>query len=394
VELTVARDRCAPNYFLKKAWRVFSIRRIPQPGKQLKSLALLSSFLFVAFTSGSAQSISVPDDPGSTAHCDYVIEQSVAKRDTLRTPKAMVGITQPETGLAEQMIVGVSQSVADIKRANIAMSLGRTNCNAYSADQEARKKLIFLLPATQQHVLENRLVLIQDAISKLNQMVAQNMKRVGAQNMTLPEVYPLQSAVLRLTSDRTSTLSGITSPYVPPQNPTPLKDLITQKRTTDHANQVNLVSMQKQDTWDVALSVGVHQELGPNSTPGITATGPYGSVNVTYNLGRSSINRHVDRSITKYDRWQESEFDDVEHQAGILKLQFEQIVAIQASQLDALNIQSAEVSRNLQALEGVDTDAAMAFRNQLNADGIVLHVDIDDVTFRIQTMKNLLAANF
>jgi hypothetical protein len=225
-------------------------------------------------------------------------------------------------------------------------------------------------------------------------MVAENMKRVGAQNMTLPEVYPLQSAVLRLTSDRTSTLSGITSPYIPPQSPLPLKELIAQKRRSDYANQKNLANMQKQNNWDVALSAGMHQQLGPNETPGVTTLGPYGSINVTYNLGSSSINKHLDKSVSKYDKWQESEFDDVAQQATILKVQFEQIIDIQKSQLDALNSQSSEINRNLHSLEGVDTDAAMAFRNQLSADRIVLNVDIDDATFRIQKLRDLLATNF
>lgn len=360
----------------------------------MKTLVILSSLLFVASTSGSAQSVSVPSDPGIAAHCEYVLEQAGAQRDQLRTPKAEVGVTQPETGLAPQLIVGATQSLSDLKKSKIAMSIGRTNCDLYSADEEARKKLAYLLPATQQQVLENRLVLIQNAIHQLNDMVAENMKRVGAQNMTLPEVYPLQSAVLRLTSDRTSTLSGITSPYIPPQNPTPLKELIEQKRRTDHANQKSLASMQKQENWDVSLSAGVHQQLGANSTPGITAMGPYGSINVTYNLGSRAINRHLDKSVSSYDKWQESEFDDVSHQSSILKVQFQQIMDIQNSQLTALNSQSAEVNRNLKVLESVDTDAAMAFRNQLSADRIVLKVDIDDATFRIQKLTEMLAVNF
>jgi hypothetical protein len=235
---------------------------------RLNNLVILSSFLFVASIPGLAQSAPIPNDPGSAAHCEYVLEQAVAQRNTLRTPKGEAGVTQPETGLAAQLVVGVSQSLSDIKKARIAMTIGRTDCESYSADAEARKKLYYLLPGTQRQVLENRLTLIQNAILKLNQMVAENMKRVGAQNMTRPEVYPLQSAVLRLTSDRTSTLSGITSPYIPPQNPTPLKDLVAQKRRSDYANQKNLASMQKQNNWDVALSVGVHQQLGANETTG------------------------------------------------------------------------------------------------------------------------------
>jgi hypothetical protein len=360
----------------------------------LKHLVILSSLLLVASTSGFAQSVSTPGDRGGAAHCEYVLEQAAAQRDLLRTPKAEVGITQPETGLAEQVVIGVSQSLSDLNRAKITMATAQTNCGSYTADEEARKKLLFLLPSTQQLVLENRLVLIQDAIRKLNQMLAENMKRVGAQNMTLPEVYPLQSAVLRLTSDRTSTLSGITSPYIPKQNPTPLKDLIAQDRRADHANEKNLANMQKQNTWDVALSVGMHQQLGANTTPGVQTAGPYGSVNATYNLGASAINRHLNKSVSDYDKWQKSEFEDVAHQSSILKVQFEQIAEIQKSQLVALNIQSAGTDRNLQALEGVDTDAAMAFRNQLSADQIVLKVDIDDATFRIQTLTELLAVNF
>jgi hypothetical protein len=360
----------------------------------LKLLLVLPSLIFVASLSGFAQSISVPSDGDGAAHCEYVSEQAIAQRDLLRTPKAEVGITQPETGLAEQVVVGASQSLADIKRASITMALGRTNCATYTADEEARKKLLFMLPSTQQQVLENRLSLIQAAIRELNEMVANNMKRVGAQNMTLPEVYPLQSAVLRLTSDRTSTLSGITSPYVPPQNPTPLKELIAQKRRSDYADEKNRARLQKQNTWDVALSVGMHQQIGANATPGVDTTGPYGSVNVTYNLGASSINRHLDKSVSKYDKWQESEFDEVTHQSSILKVQFEQIIEIQKSQLGSLKTQSAEIDRNLKALEGTDTDAAMAFRNQLSADQIVLRVDMDDATFRIQKLRELVAVNF
>jgi len=361
----------------------------------LKFLLIFPSLLFVASTSGFAQSISVASsDPGGAAHCEYVLEQAVAQRNLLRTPKAEVGFTQPETGLSEQVVIGAAQSLADIKRARVTMALGRTNCVSYSADEEARKKLLFLLPAAQQQVLENRLALIQVGIRKLNQMVADDMRRVGAQNMTLPEVYPLQSAVLRLTSDRTSTLSGITSPYIPPQNPTSLKELIAKKRQADYADEKNRATMQKQNTWDIELSGGVHQQLGANTTPGVETMGPYESVNLTYNLGASSINKHLDKSVSKYDKWQQSEFDDVTHQASILKVQFEQIIDIQRSQLDSLNAQSADTDRNLKALEGVDTDAAMAFRNQLSADQIVLKVDIDDATFRIQKLTELLAVNF
>lgn len=339
---------------------------------------------------GNAQT--VPAD--HVAHCDYVLEQGTAQRDLLRTPAITTGFTQPETGLAEQYVVGITESLANVKKAKIAMDVARTNCALYASTIEARQKLFFLLPTIEKDVLHNRLDLIEDAIKQLTQMIGETSKRVDAQDMTRQSVYPLQAAVLRLLVDRTSTLTGITTPYVPPQNPAPLKDLIAQKRTTDYANQKAVAHMQKQSNWDVLLNVGLHQQVGTTSTAGESAMGAYGTVTVSYNLASSRINKHLDKSVSSYDAWQDSEFDDVAHQAEILREQISQTISVQQSQLDSLKSQSQLLDSDLKPLEGVDTDVAIAFRNQLTADNLILKVDIGDVTFRLAKVRAALATNF
>lgn len=325
--------------------------------------------------------------------CKYVMDQAQAQRDLLRTPTAYSNLTQPDSGLSSEFVFGLTQSLSNEKKARITMEIARTNCDLYSASTEAQKKIYFALPSISQAVLQHRLRLIDKTIAELDQMIAEEMKKVEAQDMTRPAVYSLQAAKLHLVSDRTATLTSITSPYVPPQSDRPLHELVAEKRTFDLANQRAINRLQKQSSWDVSVTAGAFHQVGSSAVAGQSSSGLYGAFNVSYNLGGKSASRHLDRSLSAYDEWQKSQFDDVAYQAEILQRQILDTIAIQQSQLDALTQQAAEIDRNLQLIRDSDTVAATAFRNQLTADRLVLQVDRDDITFRIAQLKAFLQAN-
>jgi hypothetical protein len=330
----------------------------------------------------------------ASQHCQFVMEQATAQKELLETPTFNSGFTQPETGLPQQVLFGATQSLSNERKAGITTDVAQTNCDLYAATQEAHIKIFFALPQIRKDVLEYRLKLIRQTVHTLDDLIADNMKRVDAQNMTKQEIYSLQSAKLRLVADQTVTLLGITTPYVPPQSARPLKDLVADKKKSDVANQKALAHLQKQNNWDVSLSVGVHQQIGDSSSSLTTQTGPYGTVNISYNLASRSINKHLDKSLPVYGEWQDAEFDDVAHQADLLKKQLEESVTIEQSQLTALNEQADAIAQNLKSIENVDTNAALAFRNQLTADQLTIQIDIEDLNFQINELKDYLKSNF
>lgn len=357
----------------------------------MNRLRILFLFTLVA----AAQLVLAEDHKAEfESHCQFVRAQAAAERDLLRTPTANVEVTQPETGLAKQFAVGLSSSLANLKKAALVQKAALSDCDFYDAGTEAKEKLFFALPSIGKEVLQHRLSLIDQAMKNLDDLIARNMKFVAAQNLTRPAVYSLQAAKLRLITDRTATLTGITSPYVPQQSNVSLKDMIAEKRRKDVAHQADLAAVQRQSDWDVTVDAGFHLQIGDTNVPTASPNGPYATVSLSYNLAGRAINRNLRNSLDSYGHWQDSEFDDVAHQAELLRLQIVETINIQDNQLAELKKQAESVDEQLKSLEGLDTEAAMAFRNQLTADRIILDVNIGDATFRADALRRYLRNNF
>jgi len=348
---------------------------------------LAFAVIFLAPVSAFAQS------EAEIAYCKYVTEQAAGQRDLLRTPSALLGPIEPSTGTPPQLVIGVSDSLSDIMKSGLVMKAAKTNCDLYKATAEAQQHLIYALPRIEKDILRHRLDLIQAASDKLSALIADNMKLVEAQNLTRPALYALEGAKVRLDTSRTAALTGIASPYVPPLSDTPIKVLIRDKLAAEAVNLQANDKVEKQSSWDLKLSGGTHRQLS-SVAPRVSPFGAYGEFNLTYNLGRRGINRHIDQSEAAYVNWKQTQFDDVVNQAAILKHQITDTLEIEKTQLVILHGHDKEIDANLRSLEGVDTSNAIAFRNQLIADQMVLRVEIGDVEFRMSKLQEFLDANF
>ena len=341
-----------------------------------------------------ASSFAFADDPAEAAFCASITEQAKAQRDLLRTPSAVVGPIQPNTGTPPQMVFGITNSLADDRKASLTMSVARKTCELYTSSTEAQQHLLYALPSIEKDVLRHRLLLIDQTSTQLDTLIAENMKLVEAGNLARPTVYTLQGAKIRLDTSRTAALTGIASPYVPPLSNVPLRDLIAAKMESEVSAEDARTKLAKQEGWDVKLSVGAHQQISSTTTPGSTSSGAYGEVGITYNLSRHQVNRHLDNSTEAYRQWKEAQFDDVSNQSRILKQQMVDTVAIQSQQLEVLRAHEGDITTNLKLLDGIDTSAAITFRNELIADLLILRVDIGDVEFRMGRLQAFLAGNF
>lgn len=324
------------------------------------------------------------------AYCSYVMEQAEAQRDLLRTPLAFAGFTQPETGLPLQLVGGASLGLSAFRRSGLTMAVARKNCELYKATTVAQQDVQYAISNLEREALRNRLTLIDSALQSLGTLTEKTSKMVDAQNATRLMLFNLQTTRIKLEADRADTQSKISAIYVPPLSEKPLKELVAQKQNGEVSEQEALDKLTRQNNWDVALSVGVHQQVNP------VAYGPqpYGAVSLNYNLSSHWINKHLDRAVDSYDEWKKVQEGDVARNSELLRQQLLDGIAVQESRLKSLQQESSELDKNLHAIGEPDTSAALDFSNQLTAAQLLLQVERDDATFRLEHLHEYLAKNY
>ncbi len=354
-------------------------RRISHPF--LIAVLLLSISTFVA-----AQNL----ESDQKAYCVYLTEQAKAQSDFLRSPNALGGFTQPETGLPIQLLVGAQLSLSNLKKAGITLDAARRNCELYKASSDVLLSLQYALPAVEKDALTHRLLLIDGASQSLEVLIVKTTQMVEAQNMTRPMLVSLLSNRIKLDADRAETQSKIASLYVPQLSNQPLKLQVAAKQSSDNAEQRSLARLTRQNNWDVALTVGAHQQLNP------VANGfePYGEVSVTYNLGSHAIDKHLDRSVDAYSSWKKVQESDVERGMDVLHDQVQQTIIVQKNRIKSLQKETEEIEKNLKLVSDSDTSAALDFRNQLISTQLLLGIETGDASYRLDRLEDFVSKNF
>lgn len=327
----------------------------------------------------------------ASAYCAYVTEQAKAQSDLLRTPAGVAGLAQQETGLPAQVVAGATLSLSNVRKAGLTLDAARKNCDLYRASTEMQQRLQYAVPALEKEALEHRLVLIDQASASLNTLIAETGKMVAAQNMTRPMLWSLQTNTIKLDADRADTEAKIAALYVPPGlSNTPLKAELAAKEFGDVSEQRAQAKLAEQSNWDVALTVGAHQQIDPVEAN----VGPYGQITASYNFASRAIDRHLDRSVEAYAQWDKVKEGDAERGAEELRLQLQAAVQAQTDRLASLQQQTEEVTKNLQVVADADTSAALDYRNQLQSSNILLSIEVGDATFRLARLKEFIAVNF
>jgi hypothetical protein len=356
-------------------------------------VTLLISAAFAADTKdqpGKDQPSKDQPSKDQQAFCKYVTEQAAAQRELLMVPNAVAGVTQPNTGLPMQAVWGVSGSLSGVRKGVLTMEAARKNCELYSATSSAQQDVQYALPTLEKQALQHRLELIQQAAESLGALAASTSKMLEAQNMTRPMAFALQTSKIKLDADRADTQSKIVSLYTPPLSGRPVKELVAEKQNREANEQKALDKLSRQNDWDVALSVGAHQQI----SPWVDSRGAYGEVSISYNLASHAINKHLDQAADAYDDWKKVQEGDVVRNAEILRDQLVNGISVQDSRLKALQEEQKEIESNLQLVGSADTTAALDFRNQLTTAQLLLKIEIGDASFRFELLREFLRRNF
>lgn len=346
--------------------------------------------LFFAATMMAVPAAFAADQKDQEAYCRYVTEQAAAQRDLLRTPNAVAGVTQPNTGLPTQSVWGVSGSLSEVRKAGLTMEAARKECALYAATSSAQQDIQYALPKLEKQALQHRLELIQQAATSLENLASTTGKMLDAQNMTRPMAFALQTTKIKLEADQADTQSKVAAIYAPALSDKPLKELIADKQSSELSNQQALAKLTRQNNWDVALSVGAHQQVSPFA--GNPAA--YGEVTVSYNLASRAIDKHLDQAANAYGDWKQVQEGDVSRNADILKQQVTDQISVQDARLTALQAELKQIDGNLQTLGTAETSAAMDFHNQLTTAQLLVKIEIGDASFRLDQLKEFLGRNF
>jgi hypothetical protein len=353
---------------------------LPVWGQQLQTNAPLSQ---------PVNATATPDE--NAAYCNYLTEQAKAQSDLLRTPNALGAFTQPETGLPTQLVAGGSLSLSNVKKAGLTMDVARKNCDVYKASVGVTQTLQFALAAVEREALQNRLALIDAAEKSLQDLIDQTSKRVDAQDMTRPMLWELQTSKIKLDADRADTQAKIAAIYLPASLSTePIKAQVAAKQAGDQGEQAAQDKLARQNNWDVALTVGAHQQINPVANN----VGPYGEVTLSYNLASRAIDRHLDNAADAYSSWKKVQEGDAVRGMEALRTQVEANITAQQNRLTTLDQEQAQVASNLQAIGQSETTAALDFRNQLTSTQLLLGIESGDATFRLERLQEFLKFNY
>lgn len=348
-------------------------------------------FLFAALLLSISTLVAAQNtEADQKAYCIYLDEQAKAQSDFLRSPDALGVFTQPETGLPIQLVVGAQLGLSNLKKAGITLDAARKNCELYKASTNILMSLQYALPAVEKDALTHRLLLIDDASKSLEALIGKTTQMIEAQNMTRSMLLSLLSTRIKLDSDRADTQSKIAALYVPQLSDRPLKLQVTSKQLSDTAEQSSLARLTRQNNWDVALTVGAHQQLNP------VANGlePYGEVSVTYNIGSHAIDKHLDRSVDAYAGWKRVQETDVQRGMEVLRAQAQQTIVVEENRIKSLQQETDEIEKNLKLVSDANTSAALDFRNQLISTQLLLGIETGDATYRRDRLQGFLSSNF
>jgi hypothetical protein len=326
----------------------------------------------------------------NAAYCNYLTEQARAQSDLLRTPSALGAFTQPETGLPTQLVAGGSLSLSNVKKAGLTLDVARKNCDVYRASIGVAQTLQYAVASLEREALQHRLTLIDAAAKSLQDLIDETAKRVNAQDMTRPMLWELQTSKIKLDADRAATQSTIATLYVPLLNPTPIKEQVALKQAGDRSEQTAQDKLARQNNWDVALTVGAHQQVNPVANN----VGPYGEVTLTYNLASRAIDRHLDSAADAYSSWKQVQEGDAVRGMEALRTQVVAGITAQQNRLGALQQEQQQIAGNLQQIGESDTTAALDFRNQLTSTQLLLGIESGDASFRLERLQAFLSFNY
>jgi hypothetical protein len=353
--------------------------------------AILAPVLLSVFASAQTPNAAPPNpNQDQQDYCAYLTEQAQAQGDLLRTPAALAAFTQPDTGLPTQLVAGATLSLSSVRKAGITLDVARKNCSLYKATTSVQQSLQYALPAIEKQALTHRLELIDSASRSLDDLIANTTKMVDAQNMTRPMLLELQMTKIKLEADHADTQSKIAALYVPPLVPEPLRAQVADKQANDLTNQQATAKLARQNNWDVALTVGVHQQVNPVASH----PEPYGEVTATYNFASRAIDQHLDRSTEAYANWKKVQETDATRGMEVLRQQVVDNIAAQQTRLDALQREAEQIAKNLQLVTVPNTSAAYDFRNQLTTTQILLCIETGDSTFRLERLQKFLEQNY
>ena len=181
-----------------------------------------------------------------------------------------------------------------MRKAGLTMDAARKNCELYKATTGAQQSIQYALASLEREALRNRLASHRAGFEVAGCVDGKDIEDGRGAKCDSP--YALLAADNEDQAGRGPgryPVENHRAIYVPPLSDNPLKDLVAEKQNSEVNEQRALDKLNRQNNWDVALSVGVHQQVNPVAY----GAQPYGAVSVNYNFASHAIDNHLDRAV-------------------------------------------------------------------------------------------------
>lgn len=349
----------------------------------MKYILLLSSLLFTVPL--------LAQDKESAAYCSYATEQAEAQAILLKSPTAIAGITQPNTGTTPQIYSGVIESAVGWRKAGLLRKSALKDCALYSETADVNMKIQNALPELQKAALTQRVVQLMAAINRLDIMIDRMSPTVDVHNTTISQLYVLQIARSKLELDKSNTELQIAQIQLPEIPEASLSSLLSKKWTGELAKQDADAKLATAETWDLRLEGGLHQQIHPfiAGKPGF-----YGTAIFEYNFGAKKRARALEAASRNFQVWKYEQKNDAVQEAVILQKQITAGIIAEQEQLVQLKMAYSLIERKLEVTDQVNSKESISFGIQLIVDQISTKVEIGNTEFRIAQLQQYLQDNF
>jgi hypothetical protein len=321
---------------------------------------------------------------GESEYCQSKVEAAKAQADILRAPTVVAGVTQsPLVGSPAQGITGLTESVQSFRKGSALVRASEADCALFLAQENLKLAVQYTIPALEREALNNRLSVDYEALHALDEIVAKSTVLLDARSLPRQTVYALQADRARVLQDIAQINTTIAAiPDVPAQSN--LQALIDDEARAEASSETAFVKLGRTSNFDVQLTAGIRHTISPILN---NELGGYGGFTVTYSLGARNSDRHLAAAARAAGTWNQSETGGATAMAHLLQQQLRDALVAQYSRLAILHQQEQAIRDNSTAIAQVSSQGARSFRTSLDADEILIRIEVMDAQFRIAKLS-------
>ena len=330
------------------------------------------------------------------AYCQYIAKKNTAKSKLLNAPDLVVHAQNADNQLVSQnnLIAALSKDLSDFKKAKLFRQLINEECSYYRLREEAKLHIAFAIPQVQRNALYYKLKQIQRAKNKMNRLLDTIQTKIANQDDTVTNYYRLDTLIQKLENAEQDIRISLAVMKPPKIKYLKTRVLLQKLWDAEKKRQGTLNALEKQYNWALQLQTGAQQTVfdnqnAVNNTHQSKTIQPYVGLFLRYNLGSIASNNTLNKSLTHYTDWKMKQVNGLQNQLAHLNDAIASLKSAQFRRKNQLTQHYQKYGRVLKKMHGVDSIKAVHFKQQIEAERIMMEIEISYVSHLMQLLHSI-----